>query len=381
MILFLKIIFITACIFSFLYRIIALIRSKMTLSKSIMPPRNQNNTYIILPCKGLDPEMKEWLPKIADMKKEIPSLQFLFVFSDSNDSALTTLNAFEDELTYLISKEGPQFNSLKCQNLVSALTYLREKQAHDDDFLIFLDSDAKLSSTWLKNCTDELHQNSNAILTTYRYYKSGSYLASTFSDELLIGQFYPKTRFIWGGLMAGKYQTFKSLEAEKTWQMAFSDDCTLTKQAQTKKIPIYFSHSLLRASTIAHAHASAFVHRQLQIIALYRPNAFKLFLFIKTMISLFGIISFFMSLKFFLIYMAMTSIFALLQTLLTPLKLDLEMIFKIFLAPLTYLWITFLAWRAYCSPQKITWRDVQYELNKNGEVLNRHIALTHEHRR
>ena len=386
--------FLLASAFALTYRVQAYMRSRKRWNE-ILPIIKlsdfSNNIYVILPCRGVDPEIKNWIYEIENILAQSNHLHFIFIFDSDQNPAALYLNSFDfnhPRVFKLYSNQLPRhLASLKSEAQANALSFLRARDIGSNDLLVFMDADGCFDSNWFDRCVSEAQNHPHDLVTSYRYYKHLNHyfhdsLGTSFSDELLIGQLggqfgklKERSGFIWGGVMIARYEIFQKIQAEENLKTALIDDCTFLRLCKDNQVSIHFSPHLMRNTIPPPSLAAAmeFTLRQMKVICAHRRKDFMVFLGIKTVFTVFGVYSVFYSLGHFLFYSFTMISLALLQNLLQPRWQD--SFIKSFFYPITTPFMTVLGWIALFNSKKISWRGVDYVINSQGKVLKRQILL------
>src|SRR6185503_12821031 len=115
---------------------------------------------------------------------------------------------------------------------------LREAVLHADvrsEILVFVDSDARVSSEWLRRLVAPLEEDSVGASTGYRWFISEQ---MTFASELrsawnasIASALGPKleSNFCWGGSTAMRRDTFDQIDMREKWRGTVSDDFAVTR--------------------------------------------------------------------------------------------------------------------------------------------------------
>jgi len=121
---------------------------------------------IIAPCKGLDDGLRENLSALLDL--EYPEYEVIFVVEDEDDPALSVI----DELKQAHPRH-PVKTAISSRSTESGqkVENIREAVKHADsrtEAFVFVDSDARPQSQWLRHIVAPLSQKNVGAATGYR---------------------------------------------------------------------------------------------------------------------------------------------------------------------------------------------------------------------
>lgn len=238
---------------------------------------------LIIPCKGLDPEMERNLTSF--LTQDYPNYQVIFAVASQKDPAYRHI---VERLAKLPSRGAP--GARKASIVVADPLHsrgekvdnlLRGLAAVDPDatVLVFADADARPGPDWLRSLVAPLQDTSVTVSTGFRWYLPGQGFASQLraawdtSIATLLGEH--KHNFAWGGSMAFRATDFKRLHvADRYWAGTVSDDYAVTRAVREAGGKIRFEPRSLLASW-EDSTFPAFVrwaNRQIIITRVYAPR-------------------------------------------------------------------------------------------------------------
>ena len=237
---------------------------------------------VIAPSRGLDEGLSENIAAL--FRQNYPSYEILFVCDRPDDPSVKViekLKAANDSRVpaRLIIAGAATDSGQKVHNLRVAT---REVSAQCE-VMVFVDTDARPDSNWLRHLVQPLTDESLGAATGYRWFvpeKGGlaSRLRSVWNSSIAsaLGANRDKN-FCWGGSTAIRRETFERLKAAERWRGSVSDDFTLTGILQEAKLPIHFTPQCLVASVgdCGFHELLEFTTRQLKITRVYAPHLWK----------------------------------------------------------------------------------------------------------
>jgi ceramide glucosyltransferase len=222
---------------------------------------------IIAPCKGLESGLQENLQAL--FRQDYPQYEIIFAVASAEDPALPVIekaiqshnpaqaiaidpagNSFPSEnpkdwsakpQAQLLIAGRDDRRSEKVNNLLTAL----DAVAEDTQVLVFVDSDARVSSDWLASLVAPLADARTGATTGYRWYmpESGGFfgaLLSAWNGSVATTLGDHNRNFAWGGSTAILKKTFAQNQIREAWANALSDDYALTNMLQKNGQRIVF---------------------------------------------------------------------------------------------------------------------------------------------
>ena len=239
---------------------------------------------VIVPCRGRDKGLDENLRALFE--QDYPDCEIVFVVDDKSDAAVPVIEevlARSEQNVRLIIAPKADGCSQKVENL-------REAALHASDesrAFVFVDSDARPSTDWLRYLVAPLSQQDVGAATGYRWFISKN---PSFASELLsvwnasiasaLGP-NTKTNFCWGGSMAIRRDVFDRINMREEWRGTVSDDFALTRAVKEAGLTIVFVPKALTASVedCSFRELLEFTTRQMKITRVYAPHLWLLSFF------------------------------------------------------------------------------------------------------
>ncbi len=275
-------------------------------------PRSEFTPFVtvITPCRGLDAELDTNLTALFQL--DYSEYEIIFVVDDPGDPAVEVISEILNRRVAETLREPMQdFNEnsspisasprLGAKNPTSAkivianksktssqkVENLREAVLHaspKSTAFVFVDSDARPSSEWLRALVAPLADKSIGAATGYRWFIAKN---PTFASELrsawnasIASALGPNTasNFCWGGSMAIGRDTFERLQMQEKWAGTLSDDFAVTRAMNEAQLPIVFVPQALTASVenCTFAEMLEFTTRQMKITRVYAPQLWLL---------------------------------------------------------------------------------------------------------
>ena len=243
---------------------------------------------VIAPCRGVEDGLRENINALFHQSH--PAYEIIFVTDRADDPALELIEEVrresaqtgQDASTPLMQcvVAGPATDSgQKVHNLRAAVL---EADARSE-VLVFVDTDARPHSGWLRSLVAPLVDEGLGAATGYRWFiplKGGlaSHLRSVWNGSIAsaLGDLGEKN-FCWGGSTAIRKSTFDQLQIRERWRGSVSDDFTMTHVLHEAGLPIHFVPACLVLS-LDHCTAGElleFTNRQLKITRVYSPHLWR----------------------------------------------------------------------------------------------------------
>ena len=354
-------------------------------------PDFQPFVSVIAPGRGVEPGLAENIRPL--LTQAYPQYEVLFVFDRADDAAIKIV----EELSVAASVAartiiaGPAIDSgQKVHNLRVAVTEIDPKS----EVLVFVDTDARPDTNWLKQLVAPLADNSIGASTGYRWFipeRGGlwSRLRGVWNASIAsaLGANTGKN-FCWGGSTAIRRTTFSQLSVYDYWEHSVSDDFTMTRVLHNAKFPVHFTPNCLVASVgdCNFRELLEFTTRQIKITRVYASHLWLPLLLGSAIFTL----AFFGGLILLILQILKIS-----STISLPLLILLAIIFTlgaaksfirfraissvlqtshrdlvahIFLWPVASMLYLYNAIVAGFS-QRITWRGITYELKSPTEAV------------
>ena len=318
--------------------------------------------------------------------------EVLFVVDSAKDPAIKIADQLRSgsAVASRIVIAGPATDSgQKVHNLRVAVNEIDPQS----EVLVFVDTDARPASDWLRKLVAPLTDETLGASTGYRWFVPerggiasrvrGVWNASVASA---LGSDTAKN-FCWGGSTAIRRTTFTRLNVSERWRGSVSDDFTITRVLKDAKLPIHFTPNCLVASVgdCDFKELLEFTTRQIKITRVYASHLWLPLLLGSALfaIAFFGGITLLILqiLKILsptvLLPLVLLVIFTLgaaksfirfraVSRALTTSRADL--VAHIFLWPFASLLYLYNAIAAGFS-RRIKWRGITYELKSPGEAV------------
>jgi len=237
---------------------------------------------IIVPCRGLDQELRENLTAL--FLQDYPNYEVIFVVDDKTDESVKIIKevsrrgAKKVESRFAVAGKATD-SSQKVHNLREAVLEVSGKS----EIFVFVDSDARPNRHWLKNLIAPLQDEKVGCATGYRWFisKRGGFSSefravwnASIASALGANQ---ENNFCWGGSTAIRRETFEKLEMREKWRGTLSDDFALTRRMQAANLPIRFVPQCLTATIedCTWRELLEFTTRQMKITRVYAPTLWK----------------------------------------------------------------------------------------------------------
>jgi len=252
---------------------------------------------LIIPCKGIDAEFHRNIASAFNLDYE--NYILWFVLHDNSDPAYQQLCTLKDQLAKNSKAQdieifiaGPP---KACSQKIHNLLYCCERIPENIDILAFADSDVCLRPDWLRHIVWPLRKTKTGIATGYRWFipkQNNSATLVLASLNARVAQLLGNSPFnqAWGGSMAIRTETFRSLGIEKIWQKTLSDDLSLSYAVKKARKKIVFVPACLVASyeSTTWAQFFEFGRRQFLITRVTAPRTWW-FGFFSSLYSVLGL--------------------------------------------------------------------------------------------
>lgn len=237
---------------------------------------------IIAPCRGLDEDLKENI--IALFRQNYPAYEIIFVVDDARDEAVSAIeDAWKNVATEAVSKLIVAGKAKECGQKVHNLRQALQEVSAETQVFVFVDSDARPSTDWLRNLVAPLENEEIGAATGYRWFVSkkrnfASELRSVWNASVAsaLGENREKN-FCWGGSTAIRRKTFEKINMLERWRVVLSDDFALTRVLRENDLQIYFVPQCLTASIedCTFSELLEFTTRQMKITRIYAGHLWK----------------------------------------------------------------------------------------------------------
>jgi len=239
---------------------------------------------VFMPLRGVDAGLSENIAAI--FRQDYPGFEIIFVADRVDDPAL----AIVEEARRSFKREvGPAMQIVvadqanNCGQKVHNLTFSSQYAHRDSEAFVFVDSDARPQTDWLRALVAPLHDHEIGAATGYRWFvpDSGgfaSHLLSVWNAAIAsaLGAD-SKKNFCWGGSTAIRRATFQNCQVLDYWRGAVSDDFAMTRALHDANLPIKFVPQCLTPSfvSVGFGELMEFTTRQIKITRVYAAHLWK----------------------------------------------------------------------------------------------------------
>ena len=234
-------------------RWLALFRRELGAKRPLYMPRSS----VFVPCRGVDQGLRENLAAL--FSQHYPAYELVFVSDRPEDPALAVAEALARESggegasmprhRFVVAGRAAE-SGQKVHNLRAAVAAADPSS----EVLVFVDTDARPRTDWLRALVAPLEDARVGAATGYRWFlpvRGGlpSHLRSVWNASIA-SALGPEDRrnFCWGGSTAIRRETFERLRISERWRGAASDDYALTRALQGAGLPVRFVPACLTAS-------------------------------------------------------------------------------------------------------------------------------------
>lgn len=231
---------------------------------------------VICPCRGLDQGMDANFASL--LGQDFPDYEVIFVVDDPNDPACDVIHRAVrgNDAARLIVADQATHSAQKVENLRTAILQADKRS----EVFVFVDSDTRVSQTWLRYLIAPLEDPTVGAASGYRWFISEE---PNFASELrsawnasIASALGPNTRsnFCWGGSMAVRRDTFERIEMMEQWRGTLSDDFALTRSLRAEGLPIVHVPQAITATieSCTFRELLEFTTRQMKITRVYMPQ-------------------------------------------------------------------------------------------------------------
>ncbi|MCS6818064.1 MAG: glycosyltransferase [Blastocatellia bacterium] len=257
------------------------------------PPPYYPPAAVIVPCRGVDPELRENVRALR--QQEYPEYEVIFVLESHADPAYAVIREVierEPGAPVTILEAGRARDcGQKVHNLLVALEHLETRSSGTKpEVYVFTDSDALRDRYWLRHLIAPLRALELGATTGYRWYIPTGSLASLLRslwNAPIVTALGPHPRnFAWGGSMALRRETADRIRLREYWRGSVSDDYRLTEALRRAGGSVVFVPQCLLPSLSECSLRDVLEFTTRQII-ITRRYAFHLWAFLMLGTSLF----------------------------------------------------------------------------------------------
>jgi len=239
---------------------------------------------VVAPCRGQEDGLQENINAL--FLQDYPAYEIVFVTDRADDPALSLVEKVREsvgESERVSSRIVIAGEAIGCGQKVHNLRMAVATIEAPSEALVFVDTDARPESDWLRALVAPLSDEQIGAASGYRWFipeRGGlaSQLRSVWNASIAssLGKRDDKN-FCWGGSTAIRKATFEKLQVRDRWQGTVSDDFALTRILQEAKLPIHFVPACLVASVgdCTSNELLEFSNRQLKITRVYAAHLWK----------------------------------------------------------------------------------------------------------
>jgi ceramide glucosyltransferase len=245
-----------------------------------LPEGNFPPVRLIVPCRGIDPQMEANLEALFDL--DYPDLELCFTLESLRDPAGEMIQRLKHQSPHgvrLVEAGLAHDRGQKVHNLMAAC---RESRG-DREIYAFVDSDARPHREWLKRLVDRLENRKVAAVTGYRWYSppAGNWSGRVISalNNVVLGMLGPHGfNLAWGGAWAIRYETFRQIGLPQAWSGSLSDDIIVSRQLRQHRLRLAYEPFALVVSPAVFTWGGVgeFLRRQFLVVRNYTPAWWRL---------------------------------------------------------------------------------------------------------
>jgi ceramide glucosyltransferase len=363
--------------------------------REIAPTRPDYQPFasVIAPTRGLDEGLRENIGPLFN--QNYPDYEVIFVTDKADDPSVSLVNEVRNSAA-VSSRVVFAGDAIDSGQKVHNLRFAVSQVDPGSEVLVFVDTDAKPHTNWLKSLVAPLSDERTGAATGYRWFIPldggfASHLRSVWNASITsaLGARGDKN-FCWGGSTAIRKATFERLEIRERWRGTVSDDFTVTRVLHEANLPIHFVPDCIIPSLdrCSFRELIEFTNRQLKITRVYAPHLWRSVLigsFLFTTVFFGGLIlviaraaqglSFAVPLLLLFIIYALGALksYIRLRALSEPLADYHKQLFAgvpahVLLWPVASALFLINAIAAACS-RRIEWRGITYELKSATEAV------------
>ena len=239
---------------------------------------------VFVPLRGVDAGLSENVAAI--FAQDYPNFEIIFVTDRADDPALSMV---ENARRAFLGAVGPAMQVVvaggaigrgqKVHNLAFAIPYAHR----DSEVFVFVDSDARPKSHWLRSLVAPLFDEQIGAASGYRWFVPGrgglaSHLLSVWNAAIASALGADgKKNFCWGGSTAIRRSTFEACKIIDYWHGTVSDDFAMTRALHDAHLSIKFVPQCLTPSfeSCTFSELSEFTTRQIKITRAYAAHLWK----------------------------------------------------------------------------------------------------------
>ncbi|MBN2532941.1 MAG: glycosyltransferase family 2 protein [Spirochaetales bacterium] len=196
---------------------------------------------IFIPCKGVSPQFEQNIQKNIKLADE--KIRIFFIVENSTDPAYYAVkkNINENSRAFILEAGVSTTCSQKNFNLIKGI----EASGQKDDIYIFMDSDTDFTREKLVHLLTPLYDPAIDASSGFQWniLKKKNF-GDRFMSFLIATQWmnlnFPAFKWIWGGAMAIKRESFEKMNTKEYWSRSVVDDISLVFLIKKNKKNVCF---------------------------------------------------------------------------------------------------------------------------------------------
>ncbi len=198
------------------------------LSNRHIPTKSHTGKIsVIVPCKGLIPNLKNNLTAIS--QQSYPNFEVIFILDSKDDPAYSLIHSITQQMPHarLVYAKKIATASGKISALFAGISHSNNPSTY-----VFADADIHPHHTWLENLVAYLSEENIGATTGFRWYfptNLKTSLIATWNMATISSLYLSISNYTWGGSTAISRKLFENLSIAQHWQTGFSDDLILTQ--------------------------------------------------------------------------------------------------------------------------------------------------------
>jgi cellulose synthase/poly-beta-1,6-N-acetylglucosamine synthase-like glycosyltransferase len=222
---------------------------------------------VIIPCRGLEHNLEQNLAGF--FSQDYTNYSLRFVVQSQDDPALGVIERLISEHPHVPAElvvAGPATNEAQKVHNLRAATHAIPESIR---YLVFADSDASPSPSWLRALVSRLEESRSAAVTGYRWFvpTQGTFREAVVSSlnaayaMLMAGK---TPNLVWGGTWATTRESFQKLGIRDAWEGQICDDLVVARLLLRRGLRVQYEPACLVATACYSSirEMIAFIHRQ-----------------------------------------------------------------------------------------------------------------------
>lgn len=225
--------------------------------------------WVLAPCKGLDHELAENIGPL--LRQDYDDYQVVFIVESEDDPAFHAIHEVLNRskvsnarARLLVAGRATQ-GGQKIHNLSRATAIVPE----DVRILAFVDSDARPTTSWLRDLVQRIDDPGIGAATGYRWFMPRqanlpTLLLCSINTTVACGFSSGWQNLVWGGSWAIRREVFEDLGVRQAWEGGLSDDLIVSAVLRRNGLRIAFEPACMLASPLAGGwrQTAEFIRRQ-----------------------------------------------------------------------------------------------------------------------